>query len=486
MPRGWRCAEASPSGNTEWGVSISTMHVAVDIGSDRVTAATGRPSLREPGRTLRLGHSSDAASSAVFVVEDGFVHGDAAARRAVAGPDRVLRDYPERIGDAVPLTVARRSVRAEDAYAGVAEWVFGAAVDALGTDPDALTAVLPAGWGPHRRARLRAAMDARGLPARFLSAPEAAARHRMIVTGRDDDLFALYDLGASSCDLAVVRIRSGVSEVLAATTLDTIGGADFDDIVYRHILGHLPGGRAAGPLALGALRRECTAAKEALSFDTETVIPVTIGGAEHLVRLVRDEFESLIETDIRTTVTALEDLCADAGVLLPQLSGVLLAGGGGRIPRVMQLLSEMLGVAVDADADPQTILARGAAAGPVPAADDTSQPDAEGAAESAPIPGAPAAPGRVRRLLDAVMRSLLPPPAPDAASAAGFPAAAETPDGTRGALPPAPAPVPIVSEAPSGPLDEPQTVASAQTSPPPSSPSPIAKAPSRRRTRAGV
>ena len=40
-------------------------------------------------------------------------------------------------------------------------------------------------------------------------------------------------------------------------------------------------------LALARIRRDCTDAKEALSFDAETVVPVLLPGAQARVRLVR-------------------------------------------------------------------------------------------------------------------------------------------------------------------------------------------------------
>lgn len=349
----------------------------------------------EPARTVRLGHDTDTASSAVFVVEDGVVFGDAAVRRALAAPERLVRGAVDRIGDAVPLNVGGRSLRPEDVYAGIVEW---AAATASAEPPASVTVIVPATWGPHRRGSVSRALRARGVDADLVSAPEAIAHGRLVAAGRSGT-FAVYDLGAAACDLAVVCLADGVAEVRAVTSLPDLGGADFDDAVMRHIEESTPLARPASALARGMLRRACTEAKEALSFDVETVVPVIAAGGEALVRLVRDEFEAAIEPGIRRTLAALDDLLEDAGVDPDALAGIVLTGGGSRIPRVAQLLSEHHGVPLLVDGEPQSLAARGAAL----AAAARASADAEAAAPIAPAPAAEAAdtappPGMWRRL----------------------------------------------------------------------------------------
>ena len=54
--------------------------------------------------------------------------------------------------------------------------------------------------------------------------------------------------------------------------------------------------------ALARLRRDCVEAKEALSFDTEAMIPVALPGLHTRVRLTRAEFEAMIAPALRDTV----------------------------------------------------------------------------------------------------------------------------------------------------------------------------------------
>jgi hypothetical protein len=110
--------------------------------------------------------------------------------------------------------------------------------------------------------------------------------------------------------------------------------------------------------AVSGLRRGCTAAKEALSADTEVLIPVVLPGIDTRIRLARTEFEEAIRPAIDETVTALRRAIAVAGV---EPDAVLLVGGSARIPLITQTVSERLGRPVSVALDPKGIVAIGAA-----------------------------------------------------------------------------------------------------------------------------
>src|SRR5690606_7274583 len=115
------------------------------------------------------------------------------------------------------------------------------------------------------------------------------------------------DLGAGSFDLAFVRMGEtpGATTVVHTAGIADLGGADFDDAVIAHARSSgapmsastTPAAASGAPGTLATLRRECIAAKEALSSDTEVAIPVMQNGTGGTVRLVRSEFEAMIDAD---------------------------------------------------------------------------------------------------------------------------------------------------------------------------------------------
>ncbi|MFL1999931.1 Hsp70 family protein [Microbacterium sp. A1-JK] len=321
--------------------------------------------------SVPLGRHSDHASTAVFVGESGLLFGDAAERRGLTQPDRLIREFKRRVGDDVPVVAGDQSFTAEQLFAHVVTWVTETVSEREGRSPSAISVTVPAAWGEYRSERVGAAIAHEGWrDVNLIPEPEAAARHydhvNPLETGR---ALAVYDLGGGTFDAVVVRKdKKGALRIVSpASGLSDVGGADFDDLLLRHVmtaagisadvLATDPGAR----VALAALRRECVDAKESLSFDSETVIPVLLGGRSTSVRVTRAEFEAMIEAQIERTTDALEQSIESASLRADRLDAILLVGGSSRIPRVAQLLSERVDVAIAVDADPKAVVAFGAA-----------------------------------------------------------------------------------------------------------------------------
>jgi hypothetical protein len=215
-------------------------------------------------------------------------------------------------------------------------------------------------------------MAARGLEnVTLITEPEAAAvYYASQVRVEDGSTIAVYDLGGGTFDTAVLR-KAGSNRfelVGRPEGIENLGGADFDADVFRYVAEHtgdvLAGLNPADTGVLGALarlRRECVEAKEALSSDSEATISVLLPGVQQQVRLVRSEFEALIEDSVRDTVDALEQSLAQLKLVPADLSAVLLIGGSSRIPLVAQLISEQLDRPIAVDADPKSSICMGAA-----------------------------------------------------------------------------------------------------------------------------
>lgn len=353
--------------------------LGIDVGTTYTAAAVCRT---DTGRALPavvpLGSRANAVSSVVYLGEDGQVLvGEAAERRAVTNPERVVRGFKRRIGDEIPLIIGGKPHPAPRLAAMVIRWVVDRVTEREGSAPAGIVITHPAGWGAYKIQAVADAVRAAGLPDTvFRTEPEAAAAsyasQERIEPGTT---IAVYDLGGGTFDVAVVR-KSGAStfSVLGQPQgIEQLGGIDFDDAVFDHVVAAVPGLReldAEDPAALAAtaaLRRQCTEAKEALSADTEVTIPVLAPGVQSQVRLVRSEFEDMIRPQVAETVEALRRAVRSAGLEPPDLDAVLLVGGSSRVPLVAQLVSAELGRPVAVDADPQAAIALGAALSALPA-----------------------------------------------------------------------------------------------------------------------
>lgn len=349
--------------------------LGIDIGTSYTAAGfnTTTASSTAPPEVLPLGRNTVATPSVVTLDDDlNVLVGDAAVRRAVERPDRVVREFKRRIGDEVPYSIGDVDVAAEDIYAIVAEWVVERAAERLGERPATITMTHPATWGEFRIGLVRDALAARGLAhVELLTEPEAAAMHYATKSHVEPGAaLAVYDFGGGTFDAAVLRGRDdGTFETLGTPEgIDHLGGADFDQAVLDHVDAHVDGALSAVDpndpaqlLALSRARRECTEAKEALSFDTAARIPVLLTETNTSVRLVRAEFEAMIDARVRETVEVLRRAIASSRLEPEALSAIVLIGGSSRIPLAAQLLSAEFERPIAIDADPKTSICLGAA-----------------------------------------------------------------------------------------------------------------------------
>ena len=347
----------------------SSYYLAVDVGTSRTAAATGR--LAPDGSLLAtpfpLGRSTDSAPSAIFVANGELLYADAAERRGISEPERLIRESKRRIGDDVPFLAGGERFTAQELYALMVAWVVDTVSDREGRYPTAIAVTVPVAWGDYRTELVEAALARHGWGSvTLVTEPEAAARHyestSPLPAGRS---LAVYDLGGGTFDAIVLQKDAfGAVEVAGPPVgLDDVGGSDFDDAVLAHALASAGvdiGTAGNERMALATLRRECVDAKESLSFDSETVIPVLVGGSGSAVRLTRDELEGMIAEHVDRTTDGLADALQYAGVDIRDVESILLTGGSSRIPFIAQALSERFDRPIAIDADPKAIIALGA------------------------------------------------------------------------------------------------------------------------------
>ncbi|MET0191041.1 MAG: Hsp70 family protein, partial [Pseudonocardia sediminis] len=349
--------------------------LGVDLGTTFTAAAVERDGRVE---MATLGDRTAAVPSVVLLRADGTVlTGDAADRRASTEPDRVAREVKRRLGDPMPVILGGTPQPVQELMAMQLRDVVRAVAEREGGPADTVTLTHPANWGPYKRELFGQIPERAGLAdVRMLTEPEAAAAH-YASTERvpDGALVAVYDLGGGTFDATVLRVdaagrRAGGFEILGTPEgIEGLGGIDFDEAVFAHVDRVLDGAVSAldpaDVRATGAairLRQECVLAKEALSADTETTIPVLLPAIQTEVRLTRGELEDMIRPSVAATVESMRRALASAGVTAEELHTVLLVGGSSRIPAVARTVSSELGRPTSVDAHPKHAIALGAAA----------------------------------------------------------------------------------------------------------------------------
>lgn len=351
-------------------VTGSKYQLGVDLGSACSVTALCRGS--SPPEVVPVDGPSGAITSALFLGADGAViAGQNALRYGAGEPGDLLTRFKHRVGGEL-VTTGRLPITAEMAAARLVEWSVAQVADREGEVANGIGLAHPAHWGDYQLEALAGALGEVGLDrVELVTEPYAAVLgyggHHDVQVGAS---LGVCDFGAGSLSAATVRRRADGSFEPAGTQVVAagVGGTDLDDYVLAHVTGaigdqwsQLDMTDPAVVSGLDGLRTECTRAKEALSFRSETLIPVVLPGVRTHVRLTRAEFETMIRPVLASAVEEIGAALSRSGVDANALSTMLLVGGSGRIPLVVELIGAEFGCPVFVEPYPKGLVASGAA-----------------------------------------------------------------------------------------------------------------------------
>jgi actin-like ATPase involved in cell morphogenesis len=331
--------------------------LGVDFGTSTTVAM-----LQQPDGRIRplLFDGSPLLSSAVLLGSDGKLHTGRDAAHLARGNPEGLEPNPKRRIDDGTVLLGAAEVRVRDLVAAVFERV---ATEARQVGGGAGESVLthPADWGPGRRRLLAQTAGQAGLGrAHLVSEPVAAATylvHARAATLPPGSSVLIYDLGAGTCDVTLLRREPHGFDPIATDGLNDVGGLDVDAAIVAFLQA------TYGDLWTdGASRRqvwdEVRTGKEMLSRTAATIIAVPTLGKQ--VPLGREQLDMLARPVLRPTVAMAQSLCREAGIDPRAVAGLFLVGGASRIPLVATMLHEALGVAPVATDQPELVVAEGA------------------------------------------------------------------------------------------------------------------------------
>ncbi|KAJ3848882.1 heat shock protein 70 family [Lentinula lateritia] len=205
---------------------------------------------------------------------------------------------------------------------------------------------------------------------RVINEPTAAA----LAYGLDKNessIIAVYDLGGGTFDISILEMQKGVFEVKSTNGDTHLGGEDFDIVLVEHLLNEfkkesgidLSGDR----MAIQRIREAAEKAKIELSSTTQTEINLPFitadaSGPKHInTKLLRSQFESLVDPLVKRTTDPCKKALSDAGVKASEINDVILVGGMTRMPRVGETVKSIFGREPSKGVNPDEAVAKGAA-----------------------------------------------------------------------------------------------------------------------------
>ena len=236
---------------------------------------------------------------------------------------------------------------------------------------------VPAYFNDAERQATKEAGEIAGLNVlRIVNEPTAAALAYGLDKGKEDELILVFDLGGGTFDVSLLEVgkdEDGFSTIqVRATSGDNrLGGDDWDQRVVDWLLEQVKSKTGADlskdKIALQRLQEAAEQAKKELSSASSTNISlqylsVTPEGPIHLdEKLSRAKFEDLTSDLLARTKKPFQDVIAEAGIKVSDISEVVLVGGSTRMPAVAELVKELTGREPNKGVNPDEVVAMGAA-----------------------------------------------------------------------------------------------------------------------------
>jgi molecular chaperone DnaK len=306
----------------------------------------------ETGRTAVTRNSDglDTTPSVVhFETEDNIVVGKVAKESANVYPDQVVSLIKREMGDrewrreffGKEYTPPSISALILSALAKDAETSTGRAVNDV-------VITVPAYFGLLEKDATRQAGEIAGLKViGIVPEPVAAALHYGVSGSADGTTFLVYDLGGGTFDISVIKMTDSSVEVLAVGGDHKLGGADWDERLFDHILDQLIehwGDESVrdDEAELQALRNLTEQTKKDLSKAESKTIIRRYTGTSAKFAVTRKQFEDmtaeLLEETIRITNRTLDEAEQRHPGIREQISELLLVGGSCWMPAVAERL----------------------------------------------------------------------------------------------------------------------------------------------------
>ena len=174
--------------------------LGIDVGAARTSAAVARPG-SDDVEPVDLGDGGCGVASVLHLGADGSLDVGAAAERWADGePERVVRGFPGRIGDDVPMLLAGEPWAPEELTAWLVRWVVDRVAEREDGPAAGIAVTRPATWDDDRIELLAGALAEQDLDVTFLTTARAAEWH----TAAPDDAAPVASAAAGGAALALL------------------------------------------------------------------------------------------------------------------------------------------------------------------------------------------------------------------------------------------------------------------------------------------
>ena len=328
----------------------------------------------ETGRAAvtRSSEGQDTTPSVVyFETPENIVVGKVAKESAGVYPDQVVSLIKREMGD---KQWRREFFGKEYTPPSISALILGAlakdAETATHLPVNEVVVTVPAYFGLLEKDATKQAGEIAGLDViGIVPEPVAAALHYGVSGSADGTTFMVYDLGGGTFDVSLIKLTENSVEVLAVGGNSRLGGADWDEKLFDHIVDQLIeqwGDESVrdDEAELQAIRTLTEQVKKDLSKAESKQVIRRYTGTSAKFAVTRKQFEEmtaeLLEETIRITNRTLDEAEERYPGIRGQISELLLVGGSSWMPAVGERLKQEFSWEPRLS-DPDLAVAKGAA-----------------------------------------------------------------------------------------------------------------------------
>lgn len=342
--------------------------IGIDLGTTNSCVA-----VLENGTPVMIPSETGARTtpSVVAFAPDGQrLIGEAAKRQAVLNPSRTIYSIKREMGTDYRVRIDGHNFSPQEISAMILAKLKADAERYLGEPVTDAVITVPAYFTDSQRQATKDAGTIAGLRVqRIINEPTAAALAYGVDKEQSQKVM-VYDFGGGTFDVSVLDIQDGVTQVLATSGNNRLGGDDFDAVLTDYLADTFRKENGVDirrdPVAMSRIREEAEKAKSALSSVREVNISIpflTSGrkGPEHLnITLTRETFDELTAHLVQATIKPVQQALADSHLTPADIGKVLLVGGSTRIPAVQAAIRSLMGKEPFRGINPDECVAMGA------------------------------------------------------------------------------------------------------------------------------